>query len=89
MKGGRGRGDEKGRVGESLREWDSGDGGRTDMRAYILSVSSEMDNILLKASKKKERERRNSSFLALHLVRCSQICNASYSNYMQSDVGCA
>lgn len=58
MKRGRERGDEKGRVGESLREWDSGDGGRTDMRAYILSVSSEMDNILLKASKKREREKK-------------------------------
>lgn len=58
MKGGRGKGNEKGRVGESLSEWDIGDGGRTDMRAYILSVSSEMDNILLKASKKKEKEKK-------------------------------
>ena len=31
--GKRGRGREKGRVEENLREWDSRDGGRTEMRA--------------------------------------------------------
>ena len=31
--GGRGRGGDKGRVDNNLREWDSRDGGRTDMRA--------------------------------------------------------